>query len=107
MLNFSLTSYFASVLQICVASEMNPLSCNHRENCLKQDAVPMVFHCRSNLCFSFSHAIACISWNCFLNQARAGHRPARAWFLKIDPVRTSVCVFVCVFVCVCPRPRGY
>ena len=22
----------------------------------------------------------------------------RAWFLKIDPVRTSVCVFVCVFV---------
>ena len=38
----------------------------------------------------------------FLNQAR---RPARAWFLKIDPVRTSVCVFVCVFVCVCPPPR--
>ena len=37
----------------------------------------------------------------FLNQARAGHRPVRAWFLKIDPVRTSVCVFVCVFVCVC------
>ena len=23
----------------------------------------------------------------FLNQARTGHRPARAWFLKIDPVR--------------------
>ena len=43
----------------------------------------------------------------FLNQARAGHRPARAWFFKIDPVRTSVCVFVCVFVCVCvcPPPR--
>ena len=39
----------------------------------------------------------------FLNQARAGHRPAHAWFLKIDPVRTSVCVFVCV----CVRPRGY
>ena len=38
----------------------------------------------------------------FLNQARAGLRPARAWFLKIDPVRTSVCVFVCV----CVRPRG-
>ena len=36
---------------------------------------------------------------CFLNQARAGRRPARAWFLKIDPVRTSVCV--CVYVCVC------
>ena len=39
--------------------------------------------------------------NKFLNQARAGHRPAHAWFLKIDPVRTSVCV------CVCVRPRGY
>ena len=23
-------------------------------------------------------------------------RPARAWFLKIVPVRMSVCVFVCV-----------
>ena len=31
-----------------------------------------------------------------LNQVRASHRPARAWFLKIVPVRTSVCVFVCV-----------
>ena len=41
----------------------------------------------------------------FLNQARAGLRPARAWFLKIDPMRTSVCVCVCV--CVCVRPRGY
>ena len=39
----------------------------------------------------------------FLNQARAGLWPARAWFLKIDPVRTSVCVCVCV----CVRPRGY
>ena len=37
----------------------------------------------------------------FLNQARAGLRPARAWFLKIDPVRMSVCVCVCV----CPPPR--
>ena len=34
----------------------------------------------------------------FLNQARAGRRPACAWFPSIDPVRTSVCV--CVFVCV-------
>ena len=41
----------------------------------------------------------------FLNQARAGLRPARAWFLKIDPVRTSVCVCVYVCVCVCPPPR--
>ena len=40
----------------------------------------------------------------FLNQARAGLRPARAWFLKIDPVRI-VCMRACVCVCVCPRPR--
>ena len=32
----------------------------------------------------------------FLNQARA-------WFLEIDPVWMSVCVFACV----CVRPRGY
>ena len=31
-----------------------------------------------------------------LNQARAGSRPARAWFLKIDPVW-----IVCMHVCVC------
>ena len=37
----------------------------------------------------------------FLNQARAGLRPARVWFLEITLVRTSVCVFVCVCVCVC------
>ena len=30
----------------------------------------------------------------FLNQARA-------WFLEIVSVRTSVCVFACVCVCVC------
>ena len=30
---------------------------------------------------------------------------ARPWFLEIDPVRTSVCVFACV--CVCVRPRDY
>ena len=41
----------------------------------------------------------------FLNQAR---RPARAWFLKIDPVQI-VCMHVCVCVCVClcVRARGY
>ena len=45
----------------------------------------------------------------FLNQARAGHRPARAWFLKITSVRMYACVraCVCVCVCVCIRPRGY
>ena len=42
----------------------------------------------------------------YLNQARAGLRPARAWFLKIDPVRI-VCMCVCVCVCVSVRPRGY
>ena len=38
----------------------------------------------------------------FLNQARAGLRPARSWFLKIDPVR-----IVCMRACVCLRARGY
>ena len=40
----------------------------------------------------------------FLNQARAGRRPARAWFLRIAFVREvsmRVCVDVCVCVCVC------
>ena len=39
----------------------------------------------------------------FLNQARA-------WFLKIDPVRIvgmRVRVCACVCVCVCVRARGY
>ena len=34
----------------------------------------------------------------FLNQARAGLWPARAWFPKIDPVW---------IICMCVRPRGY
>ena len=42
----------------------------------------------------------------FLNQARAGLQPARAWFLKIDPVRI-VGMRVRVCVCVCVRARGY
>ena len=37
-----------------------------------------------------------------LNQARTGHRPAHAWFLKIDPVRI-IGMRVCVCVFVCPR----
>ena len=42
----------------------------------------------------------------FLNQARAGRRPAHAWFLEIDPVRI-VGMRACVCVCVCVRARGY
>ena len=38
-----------------------------------------------------------------LNQACAGRRPARAWFPKIDSVRTSA--RMCVCLCVCPPPR--
>ena len=43
----------------------------------------------------------------FLNQARASRRPARAWFLEIDPVRERLYVCLRVCVCVCVRPRGY
>ena len=35
----------------------------------------------------------------FLNQARVGRRPARAWFLRIASVREWL--YACVFVCVC------
>ena len=38
----------------------------------------------------------------FLNQARAGRRPARAWFLEITFIPP---VYVCVCVYVCPPPR--
>ena len=52
-----------------------------------------------------------ITYKEFLNQARAGRRPARAWFLEITLMRTSVCVCVCVYVyvcvCLCVRPPGY
>ena len=34
----------------------------------------------------------------FLNQTHAGCRLALTWFLKIDLVRTSVCVRVCMCV---------
>ena len=37
-----------------------------------------------------------------LKQARAGLRPARAWFLKIDPVWiVGMLVRVCLCICVC------
>ena len=35
----------------------------------------------------------------FLNQACTGHKPARTWFLKIDPVQI-VSMQACVCVCV-------
>ena len=38
----------------------------------------------------------------FLNQARSSHRPARAWFLKIDPV-PIVGMRACLCVCLCLR----
>ena len=34
----------------------------------------------------------------FLNQARAGRRPARAWFIEITSVRMYACVCLCVCV---------
>ena len=41
-----------------------------------------------------------------LNQARTGLWLARAWFLKVDPVRiVGMRVRVCACVCVCPCPR--
>ena len=39
-----------------------------------------------------------------LNQVHACHRPARTWFLKIDPLRI---IGKCVYVCVCVLARGY
>ena len=48
----------------------------------------------------------CITDYEVFNQARASHRPAHAWFLKIDPVRiVGMRVRVCVCLCVYPRPR--
>ena len=42
-----------------------------------------------------SNNFCVVEFNEFLNQARA-------WFLKIDPVR-----IVCMRACVCVRARGY
>ena len=36
-----------------------------------------------------------------LNQARAGRRPARTWFLRIASVRELL------YACLCVRPRSY
>ena len=60
--------------------------------------------CKKSLLFSPLIIMAVGSFfGSFLNQARTGLYPARAWFLKIDPVRI-VCVHACV--CVFP-PQGY
>ena len=37
----------------------------------------------------------------FLNQACAGRRPVRAWFLRIASVREHWYACVCLCVCVC------
>ena len=47
-------------------------------------------------------AIQLANKHCLLNQVCAGHRPARAWFLKIDSV-----LIVGMHACVCVRARGY
>ena len=46
---------------------------------------------------SFFCSIRLTNYSAFLNQARAGRRPERTWFLKMDPVwivgmRVRVCV---------------
>ena len=60
-------------------------------------------------CSTISLKLYLCDWACnnqpcdhiiFLNQAHAGQRPVRAWFLDIDLVRE-----VCVCVSVCPPPR--
>ena len=38
----------------------------------------------------------------FLDQVRASHRLAHAWFLKIDPVW-----IIDMYVCVCVHAQGY
>ena len=49
-----------------------------------------------------SHFVKCgLMIILFLNQALAGHRPVRTWFLRIAPVLE--CRYACV--CVCPPPR--
>ena len=45
--------------------------------------------------------------NALLNQARAGHRPVRAWFLRIASLSANVCICMHVCVCLCVCPRGY
>ena len=48
-----------------------------------------------------------LSFGLFLNQARAGHRPAHAWFLKTFLCRhLYACLYVSVYtVCVCLPSR--
>ena len=45
------------------------------------------------------------TWILFLNQARAGRRPARTWFRIAFVREVSMRVCVSVWMCVCPPPR--
>ena len=73
---------------------MKPLTCG----------IPPTLHLWSNsdLLITYIGSVVFIGFNILLNQARA-------WFLEITFMRTSVCVRVCVCVCVClcVRPPGY
>ena len=76
---------------------------------LPHDAQASVWYLKAYVPASVSQLLfACCDklsqYSCFLNQVRAGHRPACAWFLQIDPVRI---VSMYVFACVCVRPQGY
>ena len=59
-------------------------------------------HVRSTLHYTIMYVRTYIHDYFFLNQVHAGLWPARAWYLKIDPV-WIVGMRVCV--CVCPHPR--
>ena len=78
-------------------TNIGKLICYTRKLSTNQGACLEGFHCNIATC----SVIILITIE-LLNQARAGRRPVRAWFLKIDPVR-----IVCMCVCVCVRPRGY